>query len=455
MQTLFISVDANDSVRNREENTEMIRYDAHCHIFTLEYALKEAKSMYHDMLAGTYPFNKPSLDSLTAHEAQAPSGQDKLSLPDWWKILQLLKQFYQLMHAAFTSEEDNLNFLQTQSQKAYSGDTPRIIPLMMDIFYLLAYPLDKDKDAVPMANARMSVSENDFQKGWNDMLDEFSKFLSGKKSTAQLRIPAEMETLVDKAIDLVEKERAKPVEKAVNEGGYSESMNFYKTDGFCFHMDNLMALVGKRPGELFPFVAIDPRRPGIIDTLCSGAFFSGNEHFYGVKLYPRMGYHPLCKPMYRVYEYCNEHKLPITFHCGKSGFPPGTDWIYSDFGNPANFEPVLQAYPDLRIDFAHMGSSDPTFEWADEVNRLVSKYDNAFTDLSCYTVADELPPMKKYWVDNMKLQDRLMFGTDFDVMYFTAEITMEKYYRNFKKEFAKKDLSRMMHDNPACFMNLH
>ena len=37
-----------------------LRYDAHCHIFTLEYAVKEAKNMFRDMCGGTYPFKKPT-----------------------------------------------------------------------------------------------------------------------------------------------------------------------------------------------------------------------------------------------------------------------------------------------------------------------------------------------------------------------------------------------------------
>jgi hypothetical protein len=53
-----------------------------------------------------------------------------------------------------------------------------------------------------------------------------------------------------------------------------------------------------------------------------------------------------------------------------------------------------------------------------------------------------------------KLRIRLMFGTDFDVMYFTGIITMQNYYNNFKNTFTTDELKMLMHDNPMRFMNI-
>jgi hypothetical protein len=47
------------------------RYDAHCHIFTLKYALKEVRNMLHDMLHRTYPWHEPdSKAMLILHQLQ-------------------------------------------------------------------------------------------------------------------------------------------------------------------------------------------------------------------------------------------------------------------------------------------------------------------------------------------------------------------------------------------------
>jgi predicted TIM-barrel fold metal-dependent hydrolase len=419
-----------------------IRYDAHCHIFTLKYALKEVKSILHDIIHGSYPWHEPDTVALQA------TGSKLADLKN------LLRQLYELIHAAGGSEEANLDFLQQEAKKTFPADKLHIVPLMMDIFYLFAYPLQKDQDVQTAAGLKSGlVDEDEFQKQWDEVLDDFSDYLKTQHTAVGMDCVAGAADGLDLIMQMIAEERSvnKPVKLM---GTTSVADGFYPTDGFCYHMDNLMALVKKRKGELFPFVAIDPRRPGMIDTLLSGQFFEGDEKFYGVKLYPRMGFHPLSKPMDKVYKYCSDHGLPITFHCGKGGFPPSTSWKYFDFGNPLNFEPVVKKYPNLKIDFAHIGSSDPSYVWANTVVRLVNENENVYSDLSCYINNKELDPIKKLWDKNPKLKTRMMFGTDFDVMYFTGAVTMQDYYQNFKSVFTQEELMLLMHDNPAKFMGI-
>jgi len=425
------------------------RYDAHCHIFTLQYALKEVKNMWLDMTNKTYPFVRPG--NKTA--ANAAGAKDNLSI---WDIIQLLCQLYELLSASLGSEEKNLDFLQKEAKMAYPGSTPRITPLMMDIYYMLAYPLDKGERPISTAAIEdaIQVDEKDFEDSWNKILDEFSTHVKEKRSDTLLKNGL---GTIEIDLALIEKEReVKKIlaSKKEETGGYSEPFGFYPTKGFCFHMDNLMQLVKTHNGQLFPFVAIDPRRPGMINDLLSGAFFQGDARFYGVKLYPRMGVHPLSQPMDAVYAYCSDNQLPITFHCGRSGFPPGIKWAYSEFGNPANFEPVVQKYPKLKIDFAHLGSSDPTHEWGQKVVEMINKYDNVYTDLSCYTDPNDLKYVKEnYWDKNPRLHTKVMFGSDFDVMFLTGRVTMESYYDSFKKVFSEAELTTLMQTNPMTFIN--
>jgi predicted TIM-barrel fold metal-dependent hydrolase len=415
-------------------------FDAHCHIFTLSFALKEAKNMLHDMLHGSYPWHPATV--------AATKG---LTLPAWSGVKDLLIQLYQLMSAALGSEEENLDFLQKEALKVMPNNNWHVVPLMMDIFYMLAYPLDKGQSVVTTKGLlTASVDETEFQQKWNETLDALKSHVIQSAPLAKSANGKIIDSFLE---EIIESERSVKTTLALKSKPATVT-GFYETEGFCFHLNNLVNLVAKRKSELFPFIAIDPRRPGIIDTITSGEYISNSGPFYGVKLYPRMGYHPQAAPMDALYSYCSDKNIPITFHCGKSGFPPGTDWKYAEFGNPQNFEPVIKKYPNLKIDFAHLGSCDPDHTWAQTIVNLINQYDNVYTDLSCYTVKNDLVAIKPLWDNNPKLKSRLMFGTDFDVMYFTAKITMELYFANFSNVFSPSDLTLMMHDNPIKFMNL-
>jgi predicted TIM-barrel fold metal-dependent hydrolase len=424
---------------------ENYRYDAHCHIFTLKYLLKDVKSMLHDMLHGTYPWHDPDSKALLSTRG------------NWTDLKDFLRQLYELVRASAGTEEGNLNFLQNEAGKVFPSDTLRIVPLMMDVFYMLAYPLNKDQGVVTVKSlGAVPVDEKEFQDCWNEILDDLTLHIKSVNTKLKASPNTVAPDNTNRMLQMIEDER--PVRPTLqlksSPAGTTASTGFYPTEGFCYHMNNLMDLEQKRKGELYPFIAIDPRRPGMIDALLSGSFFKGDSKFYGVKLYPRMGYHPQCAPMDAVYKYCSDNNLPIIFHCGMSGFPPGTDWKYADFGNPIHFEPVIKKYPGLKIDFAHLGSSDPSLSWAKTIVRLINENDNVYSDLACYTHVDDLNNIFPLWTGNPKLKRRLMFGTDFDVMYFTGLITMQTYYANFQSLF-KADLKLLMHDNPVAFFGLN
>jgi hypothetical protein len=62
--------------------------------------------------------------------------------------------------------------------------------------------------------------------------------------------------------------------------------------------------------------------------------------------------------------------------------------------------------------------------------------------------------MRKYWDQTPELHSKLMYGSDFDVMYFVGDkINVEDYIRNFQKVFPD-GLTRMMVDNPKTFLGV-
>lgn len=426
----------------------LVRFDAHCHIFSLEYALKEVKNMLRDMLIGTYPWKEPDEVLLKSRK------QDRIS-----DLKKLLRWLYELIHAAGTNEQENLNFMQRQAQKVFPNDKLSIIPLMMDIFYIFAYALNKDEDIVKKSMSKETPANPDeLQLYWNEILDDFKGYLVSTKQTAKSLLTVDDDIRLETTLILIEQERKVDEFLSISpqiQKRY-DGVDYYRTQGFDFHLNKLMNLEKERKGELYPFIAVDPRRPGMIDAVMSGNFFAGNPRFYGVKLYPRLGYHPQCRPLWPLYEYCSKNGIPITYHCGMSGFPPGTDWRWASFGDPANFEPVVRSFPELRINFAHMGSSDPNHLWEKTVLRLIndSEVSNVYTDLSCYTSLQELKPMKEYWDNNPRLWTKMMYGSDFDMIYLTdTRINMQQYIQNFTNIFGN-NIDRMMTETPKIFLGV-
>ncbi|MDC7223728.1 MAG: amidohydrolase family protein [Spirochaetales bacterium] len=427
---------------------EKIGYDGHCHIFTLKYPLKEMKSLLREILFGQYPWEEPESAGGTVKMKSSRS----LDLIE--KIGQVLGWFSQILQASLGSEEENLDFLQEEARKIYPQTQWITTPLMMDIFYMFAYPLEGEASRKSLAAASL-LDENsredleEAEKIWNDILDGLIKEVQGNavKSRALTNSSKEWETALR---EIIESERNfSPDPEATLK--VSARRGYHRTAGFTYHYDNLAKLVESRPGELYPFVAIDPRRKGMIDSLLKGDHVE-NGPFHGVKLYPRLGYKPQCDELKPVFEYCAQKGIPITTHCGDGGFPPTYNWDYCDWGNPANFIEALEQNENLRIDFAHFGNGKALIEWSDTILGLMKDHPGVYSDFSCYTEESALDRGRELWENNEIVRERTLFGTDFDVMYFTGILTMEDYFNNFRKRFTEEELTVMMKDNTEKFL---
>jgi predicted TIM-barrel fold metal-dependent hydrolase len=206
------------------------------------------------------------------------------------------------------------------------------------------------------------------------------------------------------------------------------------------------------PGRILPFVAVNPQRKGngsdkkshyeyMEEALGSG--------FVGVKLYPSLGDSLDCDAMQRVFQYCNDNRVPITMHCSAGGFSAGSDWRLCD---PLYWWKYLDEYEDLTINFAHFchfsgvsvssddGKSPPytcsfaePAEWDDahtpfalQIVRLMEKFPGrVYTDVAYHS---ELWSRKKWdpekylarlsWlvqqpVGDQTVGDYLLWGSDF------------------------------------------
>lgn len=410
----------------KSASSNSIRFDAHCHIFDLDYAFKEIKSIFHEI-----KLRKEKTDALSLHGFPGEKGLDDL-LDD---LRDFIKQLSEIFKAGKGDEEKNLNFLIEQGNIAFNGSDFRIIPLMMDINYIFSKPLGAGED--------LSVSHNLYEETFDSKLFEPSwlEFLDSIDTTGDNKLKKAIEAEKESAVGFLKLSTM-------------SSFTFYQTNGFCHHMNKLLELTKNQKDKLYPFIAIDPRRRGIIDDLQNHKFTQGDSRFYGVKLYPRLGYHPLCKPLEKVYAYCEKNDIPITVHCSIGGFP-GNDWRNWDWSDPKLYESVLNTYPNLRMNFAHFGNSDNIDEkkaWRKTIISYMKPGNHIYTDLSCYTDPNALDDIPELLKNFPILKERILYGTDFDVMFFTHLFTnMSDYHQKFKNAL-QLDLIKMMNENPIAFL---
>ncbi|HCI55789.1 MAG TPA: amidohydrolase family protein [Bacteroidales bacterium] len=142
--------------------------------------------------------------------------------------------------------------------------------------------------------------------------------------------------------------------------------------------------------------------------------------FAGIKLYPPLGFDPwpedepdeLDKVKF-LYSECVRKKIPLTVHCSDGGFKTTPEAFRHT--NPERWIKVLNnsSFKNLKINFAHMGSmAGGNDKWLQTIMKLISKYDNVYTDFSFITPKpDNYERIKK--IINNKSLTRLLFGSDF------------------------------------------
>ncbi len=158
----------------------------------------------------------------------------------------------------------------------------------------------------------------------------------------------------------------------------------------------------------------------------------------GIKLHPGVfGFFPHDRALWPMYAKCQELGLPVLAdsaplpHSRILAVHP--DPIASlethshvDYGEPANFEPVLKEFPKLNLVLAHLGSA-----WWDERVELAQKYPNVYFDTSQgFTAEDRLsfnPHRGLAEEDAVRIirkigVERIMFGTDFSALAWEPQL---------------------------------
>lgn len=185
--------------------------------------------------------------------------------------------------------------------------------------------------------------------------------------------------------------------------------------------------------SLIPFLAVDPRNPNLyVDFLAAfsepakrinhtgQAFLDTAFPFFGIYVYPSLGYLPSDPVLMPIYQVCQEKGIPVIAHCGSADTRFSAEKIsgtYCDeqgqevysfdrtqfggkakqateithfFNAPSKWIPVVKTFPDLRINLAHLGSNEAWYEYRKgkkhtfihEALEMMEAYPGVYADIS-------------------------------------------------------------------------
>ncbi len=215
------------------------------------------------------------------------------------------------------------------------------------------------------------------------------------------------------------------------------------------------------PGRIFPFVAVNSRRPehfSLMEAALNG------KGFIGVKLYPSLGFAVDSPELFKVYAYCEEREIPLLMHCSEGGF------YYADESrknsDPLLWQAILEKHDKLKICFGHFGGAkyltSPTIPdtcWSRTILTLMEKYEGVYADIAFHSEPMEGGESEKNYFTNLSqlLQDsryrsRILFGTD----YFLSrqQLTETSSWEYFRAHLSPEDFRQIAEINPAAYLGL-
>jgi uncharacterized protein len=232
-------------------------------------------------------------------------------------------------------------------------------------------------------------------------------------------------------------------------------------EDYLQQLAELSALKTTAGDQVLPFVCADPRRPNIANLVQEHIEHKG---FVGIKLYPALGFYPWDERFDEMYAWAQKHHVPIITHCSKGGIRMIGEGNPQRFTHPCAYQTVLEKFPDLKICLAHFGGSGewsdyllkrrrlPSDEqtWVQHVINLMYKHPTVFTDIS-YTASDrEHLPMLKVLVNDPKLRERILFGSDYFVV--RQEATEREFSIRLRGSVGEEDFFQMANTNPRTFL---
>lgn len=188
----------------------------------------------------------------------------------------------------------------------------------------------------------------------------------------------------------------------------------------------------------------------------------GSYSFCGIKLYPPLGFDPRPEDdkerekVEYIYNYCQKKSIPITTHIGAGGFQIIDDKLCKKFASPEKWKLIVQKYPELKINLAHLKQKD--LNSMKEILKLIIENENVYTDLAYSGFKEkeyeeiENKIKKMVGSDINKVYEKILFGSDFSISLLKSPsyYSQLKIFANSKAFLNKKH--RLVNENPEKFL---
>lgn len=460
--------------------SNVIRYDAHCHIISRE--------VFFDRIIILLINASKNFDLKKLVETESACETDK-EKADRLHILKLIELLLENKTGAQTFDD---------LCKAYSELDPgvqKFIPLMVDFEYIFRTKYDSCNE---------TVNDTDKQKEQQAaIMKKFEALRRKIEKTLKKEIPGADMDKYSLLIRFVKETKGiqRPEDKKSTDDGSVEIIKPYKRQ-----LETFIELKGHYEDDFQAFLATDPRRPGMMEIIAENV--GEGKPFKGIKLYPPMGYSPTDPFLYGksenddcLYKYCIDKQIPIITHCSAAGFctfvkrlevigavMPNMKFdsqpiVYTEIteikfktsflnfskaveekayrlNHPKLWEIVLKRFPTLKIDLAHFGGDPDEYgtERREYIFKLMMqkkengdpKYPNLYTDLSCITEKTLLEDIYKSKFS--QIPNRFMYGSDYFLNLIWGN-DFNTYYQNFTDVFGL-DMDTISVGNVEGFMGV-
>lgn len=166
--------------------------------------------------------------------------------------------------------------------------------------------------------------------------------------------------------------------------------------------DETAAFVHAYPDKFIGFLTVHPADPHVLEEMERATQDLGLR---GVKLGANyQNFDPLGPAAFRVYQYAQDHKLPILFHQGTSP----VRFADIDYAHPRHMDRIATAFPELTVIMAHMGHP-----WQIDCIAVVRKHPHVWADISGSVLRPSGHYQAMLAATEWGVLDKLLFASDF------------------------------------------
>jgi predicted TIM-barrel fold metal-dependent hydrolase len=463
-------------------------YDVHNHLFNKHFLGKELMYRMMKELRKFLDFQQ---------ERSLDRGPDR-------GLKKVIKSFRRYKNAIRVFTRKNSIAIYEELNKTYKGEFI-LTPLTFDLTYCFAPSANRDLEGDSEDVAKNASEEE--MKILFDLVEQESKKLSRdfnpdaalEEDDLWNEYKEEKKQFL-KEIELFQKiEEEEPEPESTTRGILKKRKD---TDGWNEQLRQIEELKNHPDYKdmVFPFLAIDPRRPGIAEY--AKANVGKGKLFAGIKLYCPNGYSPTDPLLFGengerggLYAWCEDNGIPVTAHNSDGGFATlsssvvvngliqvngklhelknellkfskkitDKDAIYEralTLNHPLIWRKVAEKYPKLLLNLAHFGGGrqleaamdfpDNKGLWSNQIIDLIKddRY-TVYTDVSCFYEFRAIEKLVNSAV-YPKIRKRILYGSDYTLLLL-FEDNFEENIRLFKEKFGN-EFEVIARENPEEFL---